>query len=111
MSALCHIDDSEVSQVLGFPLITKAEPYTADRNAVPVVQSASPHTGWLVAAVIISTALAIVILLALLLLMHRYKAEENRHKRLLGSPGPGSSQEGASQASGSVSSNVVCVTR
>ncbi len=29
MSALCSVEDGEVAEVLGFPLITKAEPYTA----------------------------------------------------------------------------------
>ncbi len=35
--------------------------------------------------------------------LFRYRSEENRHKRLLGSPGPGSSsQEAASQGESSV---------
>ena len=95
VEALCQVDEKEVATVLGFPLITKAEPYTAQAQAL-MAHSASTHTNWLIGAVIVSTILALVILLALLLLLHRYKREETKHRRLLPSPGP-SSQEDQNQ--------------
>ena len=108
MEALCHVDDTEVSTVLGFPLITKAEPYTAQAQALRA-QQASTHTNWLIGAVVVSSILALVILLALLLLLHRYKREETKHKRLLTSPGPSSqgdhNQPCSLSPDGSVSTN------
>eukprot|EP00095_Tigriopus_kingsejongensis_P009409 maker-scaffold143_size313727-snap-gene-1.22 protein:Tk09409 transcript:maker-scaffold143_size313727-snap-gene-1.22-mRNA-1 annotation:"PREDICTED: uncharacterized protein LOC100142575" len=86
VEALCNVEDDEVASVLGFPLVTKAEPYTV--RAEPYIQSSASSTSWLIAAVIVSTCLALIILLALLLLLHRFKKEENNHKRLLPSPGP-----------------------
>lgn len=95
VEALCNLEDSEVAEVLGFPLVTKAEPYTV--RAEPYIQRATSQTSWLIAAVVVSTCLAIIVLLALLLLLHHYKKEENKHKRLLASPGPSTSPDEHSQ--------------
>eukprot|EP00094_Tigriopus_californicus_P009459 TCALIF_09122-PA protein Name:"Protein of unknown function" AED:0.06 eAED:0.04 QI:0/0.6/0.33/0.83/0.8/0.66/6/74/974 len=95
VEALCNLDDSEVAEVLGFPLVTKAEPYTV--RAEPYIQRATSQTSWLIAAVVVSTCLAIIVLLALLLLLRHYKKEENKHKRLLASPGPSTSPDEHSQ--------------
>lgn len=104
VESLCHVADSEVSSVLGFPLITKAEPYAARAEAL--VKTASAHTHWLIAAVIVSSALAVVILLALVFLLHRYKTEDDKHNRLLlASPGP-SSQGGEQNAAFSPNASV-----
>ena len=79
VEALCNVEDDQVSQVLGFPLITKAEPYTA--KALPFKgtnggldsEDRSASVGWLITAVVISSTLAVAVLLALLFLIHRQK--------------------------------------
>ena len=84
VESLCQISESEVSDTLGFPLITKAEPYTSRAEAL--VQSSSAQTHWLIAAVSVSTFLALVILAALLFLAKRFREETRMHQRLLASP-------------------------
>ncbi len=80
MSALCSVEDAEVAEVLGFPLITKAEPYTAH----PVGPDGRPttaegddsHHKWMVAAVVVMSILVLVVFLAFLFLAHRWSAEK-----------------------------------
>ena len=86
VEALCNVEDDQVSQVLGFPLITKAEPYTA--KALPLKGGRggdsddggenSASVGWLITAVVISSSLAVAVLLALLFLIHRQKQVCNK---------------------------------
>ena len=97
VEALCHVEDEEVSKVLGFPLITKAEPYKARAEAL--VEKATSQTNWLIAAVVMAGLLAVLVLLALLFLLHKYKHERYMHSRLLASPGGSSSRSGGSDGS------------
>ncbi len=81
MTALCSVEDSDVSSVLGFPIITKAEPYTATDgnrggpliggNGGGVVRRGGGHDSWLVAAVVVTSLLALIVFLAFLFLVHR----------------------------------------
>ena len=76
VSVLCSVEDDEVSEVLGFPLITKAEPYSAAHHpgsggtTSPLNGDSSRHS-WLVAAVVVTSILALVVFLAFLFLVHR----------------------------------------
>jgi hypothetical protein len=99
---MTHLSDSEVSSVLGFPLVTKAEPYTAQAQALAHASTDGPNTRWFVAAVVASSLLAGVVLMATaLLLLQRHKARA-KSQRLLVSCSPSNSEAGTAHRDGSV---------
>ena len=83
MEALEDVEDSDVAGMLGFPLVTKAEPY-AERLVAqdPVV------THSLMGALIVSAFVIVFVVMALLFLLHRANRAglSLKHSRLLGSP-------------------------
>ena len=71
--------------LLGFPLVTKAEPYTSIAQK-QIAKEKVTHS--LLGALIVSFLVIIVVVLALLFLLHRAKMAglSLKHSRLLGSP-------------------------
>ena len=112
VAALDEVENNDVENMLGFPLVTKAEPYVpraspyTDRHPV----ENAGHTSLLIAAVIISAFLVILVLIALMFLMKKNGASGLKHRKLMGTPtsatsGPTNSQ-GASQGQTSLAGSV-----
>ena len=87
VEALQELEDNEVETDLGFPLVTKAEPYLPKPDRL-VTASGSSQTHYLMAALIVSAFVIILVVLALVFLLHRAKRAglSLKHSRLMGSP-------------------------
>ena len=83
VDALRDIEDSDVEGLLGFPLVTKAEPYT---SALVAADPTVTHS--LMGALVVSSLVIVLVVLALLFLLHRAKRAglSLKHSRLLASP-------------------------
>ena len=105
VEALRDIKDSDVEEVLGFPLVTKAEPYI---HYAKLIDTAQSETHYLMAALIVSAFVILLVVLALAFLLHRAKRAgvSLKHSRLFSSPDVTmeSSHAQTSSPGGSVSS-------
>lgn len=96
VAVLDNVGADDVETMLGFPLVTKAEPYVpraekyTGTSSVPT--SGSSHTSLLIAAVIISAFLVVLVLIVLLFLIKRAKKNGGisvGHRKLMASPTSG----------------------
>ena len=71
VEVLQEVEDSDVQNMLGFPLVTKAEPYLAAPYQ-RLVGGSEGQTPFLVAALVVSALVIVLVVLALLFLLHRY---------------------------------------
>ena len=72
VEALQEVEDSDVEQFLGLPLVVKAEPYLArPQHAGPHVMPDEGKSQYLMAALIVSAFVIILVVLALVFLLHK----------------------------------------
>jgi hypothetical protein len=70
VAALQEVEDKTVEGLLGYKLVTKAEPYSA--RAERRVSTTTSQTHFLMAALIVSAFVIVLVVLALLFILHRY---------------------------------------
>ena len=84
VEALQEVEDSDVEQFLGLPLVVKAEPYLArPQHAGPHVMPDEGKSQYLMAALIVSAFVIILVVLALVFLLHKVNMNydyKNKHK-------------------------------
>ena len=72
VEALQEVEDSDVEQFLGLPLVVKAEPYLArSQQSGPYVMPDEGKSQYLMAALIVSAFVIILVVLALVFLLHK----------------------------------------
>ncbi|XP_040571416.1 uncharacterized protein [Lepeophtheirus salmonis] len=87
---LDNVDDEDAEEYLGFPLITKAEPYIQRLKVDPNSTLAHGSSSWMIASIILCLLFLLALLLLLLLLTWNRCKDDNehaaKHKRLVSSP-------------------------